>query len=308
MISIALASYNGEKYIREQLDSILSQTIQDFEVVVCDDASTDNTWSILEEYAEKDSRFRIYKNKENLGFKKNFEKAISLCKGNYIALSDQDDVWKDNHLKILFDNINTYYIVCGNSEIVDENGKSTGRTLRSNMSFDVIDLPDTLKPYRLLYFASPYQGSAMLIRKDFFSKALPIPDNALSHDAWFASLATFYGGIKYIDETVLHYRRHDNNVSGISKKKTLLSRLININREKTLFLDRRYFIQEIYKRVEDLNDEQKKILNKALEYHVKKKSRLYRFTQVPFRIKYYKLIYSTNSYKLLIPRLVKYLL
>ena len=308
MISIALASYNGEKYIREQLDSILNQTIQDFEVVVCDDASTDGTWSILEEYKKKDSRFRIYKNEENLGFKKNFEKAISLCKGSYIALSDQDDIWVYKHLEILLDNIGEYNIICGNSEIVNKNGVKIGKTLRSNMLFEVIDFSDHLKPYRLLYFSSPYQGSAMLIRKEFFLKALPIPSGAISHDAWFASLATFYGGIKYINKTVLYYRRHENNISGISKEKSFFLRIKNTKSERTIFQDRVCFINAIFSRVKTLNKSQKNILNKALEYHTKKKSRLYRFTQIPFRIKHYKLIYTTNSYKLLIPRLVKYLL
>ena len=101
MISIALASYNGSKYIREQLDSILEQTYQDFELIICDDCSTDNTWQILQEYAQKDSRIKVFENERNLGFKKNFEKAISLCNGKYIALSDQDDIWIDNHLEVL---------------------------------------------------------------------------------------------------------------------------------------------------------------------------------------------------------------
>ena len=81
MISIALASYNGSKYIREQIDSILAQTYQDFELIVCDDCSTDDTWQVLQEYAEKDNRIKIFENETNIGFKKNFEKAISLCKG-----------------------------------------------------------------------------------------------------------------------------------------------------------------------------------------------------------------------------------
>src|SRR5690554_1467232 len=114
MISIALASYNGEKYIKEQLDSILNQTIQDFEIVVCDDASTDNTWEILQQYEAKDKRFKIFRNEQNLGFKKNFEKAISHCKGEYIALSDQDDIWIENHLELLFNHIQENDLCLGN--------------------------------------------------------------------------------------------------------------------------------------------------------------------------------------------------
>lgn len=78
MISIAMATYNGEKYLREQIDSILNQTIQDFELIVCDDCSTDTTWNILLDYQSQDKRIKCYRNEENLGFKKNFEKAIKM--------------------------------------------------------------------------------------------------------------------------------------------------------------------------------------------------------------------------------------
>lgn len=308
MISIALATYNGEIYIREQLDSILSQTYQDFEIVICDDCSTDSTWEVLQEYRQKDERIRIYRNTTNVGFKKNFEKAISLCNGEFIALSDQDDIWISNHLELLYTNIERYSIVCGNSEIVDENGYSQNKTLKANMRFDRINFSDDKKPYRLLYFSSPYQGSAMLIKKDFFKTALPIPFESKSHDAWFAMVATFSGGIKYLDDIVLKYRRHENNVSGISKKKTICSTVFKAGREKDLFNDRKCFVREILSRVETLTDEQVEILNQALIYHEKKDRRLFRFKNIPFRIKYYKYIYSTDTYKLLIPRLIKFLL
>lgn len=88
-----MATYNGEKYLREQIDSIFNQTVQDFELIVCDDCSTDTTWNILLDYQVQDKRIKCYRDEENLGFKKNFEKAIGLCTGEYIALSDQDDVW-----------------------------------------------------------------------------------------------------------------------------------------------------------------------------------------------------------------------
>ena len=101
MISIAMTTYNGEKYISAQIDSILSQTVSDFELVVCDDVSTDNTVDILKDYALKDCRLKLCCNGQNLGFKNNFAKAISLCKGEYIAFCDQDDVWTNDHLEVL---------------------------------------------------------------------------------------------------------------------------------------------------------------------------------------------------------------
>jgi len=98
MVSIALATYNGERFLKEQLDSILEQSYTDIEIIACDDCSTDSTPQILEDYQKKDSRLKVYFNEKNLGFKKNFEKCISLCDGDYIALSDQDDVWTKDHI------------------------------------------------------------------------------------------------------------------------------------------------------------------------------------------------------------------
>ena len=101
MISVAMTTYNGEKYLKEQIDSILSQSEKDIELIICDDCSTDNTNKILSDYTEKDKRVHVYKNELNLGYVKNFEKAISLCSGDYIALSDQDDIWLPEHLSVL---------------------------------------------------------------------------------------------------------------------------------------------------------------------------------------------------------------
>lgn len=110
MISIAMATYNGEKYLREQLDSILVQTISDFELIICDDCSNDSTRKILSEYAKKDSRIKVIFNEQNLGFVKNFEKTISFCNGEYIAFSDQDDIWLPNHLEVLLSEIGRAHV------------------------------------------------------------------------------------------------------------------------------------------------------------------------------------------------------
>ena len=129
MISIALATYNGSKFIREQLDSILTQSMDDFEIIICDDCSTDNTMEILQEYCSKDERIHIYKNSANVGFKNNFEHILSLCNGEYIAFCDQDDVWEANHLEILYNNIGNNDCIGANSLIIDEKGVSQNKTL-----------------------------------------------------------------------------------------------------------------------------------------------------------------------------------
>ena len=110
MIGIAMTTYNGEKYLKEQIDSILNQTVSDFELIVCDDVSSDSTMDILNDYAEKDDRVHVFRNEENLGFLKNFEKAIRICLdrgAEYVALADQDDIWAENHLEVLADTMSS---------------------------------------------------------------------------------------------------------------------------------------------------------------------------------------------------------
>ncbi|MFT4918317.1 MAG: glycosyltransferase involved in cell wall biosynthesis, partial [Zhongshania aliphaticivorans] len=92
-ISVAMCTYNGERFLAEQLDSILNQTYKNIELVVVDDVSTDGTLRLLDEYAARDGRIRVIRNSENIGFVRNFEKAMGACSGEFIALADQDDIW-----------------------------------------------------------------------------------------------------------------------------------------------------------------------------------------------------------------------
>src|SRR5690349_6792955 len=94
LVSVVLCTYNGEKYIAEQLDSVCSQTYRNLEIIVCDDASADNTLSLLNSYAAKDHRIKLFRNEKNIGYNKNFEKAIGLAGADWIAISDQDDLWE----------------------------------------------------------------------------------------------------------------------------------------------------------------------------------------------------------------------
>lgn len=111
LISVALTTYNGEKYLSEQLESIINQDYKNFEIIISDDNSKDKTIEIINDYKNKYSNIIVNFNSENLGFKKNFEKAISLCNGEFIAFSDQDDIWTTNHLSILFEKIGKKILV-----------------------------------------------------------------------------------------------------------------------------------------------------------------------------------------------------
>lgn len=211
MISIAMATYNGEKFIREQLDSIIMQKYCNFELIICDDCSNDLTFEIIREYEKKDSRIHCYKNNENIGFKRNFEKAVSYCKGDYIAFCDQDDIWTNNHLEILIKNIGNASISCGNAELIDEHGCFMGKKLNEVDNFYIFD-KDTVY-LKHIFDVNPFQGASMIIKKEFIRKYFPCPDNIKFHDAWLALCACFDGGIEYTFDVVTHYRQHGNNIT-----------------------------------------------------------------------------------------------
>lgn len=216
MISIAMTTYNGEKYLCEQLDSILSQTIHDFELIVCDDCSTDATVQILRKYENNDNRIKVFVNEENLGFKRNFEKAIGFCSGEYIALSDQDDIWLPEHLEILINNIDDFDLVGANAVLIDTNGNEVGVDMLDVC--DIEDLPKTQDGFeKFLMHNNIFQGCACLVRKRLLSKCLPIPANVKFHDWWFAIVANSQNGVNWIKIPILQYRQHGKNVTENNK-------------------------------------------------------------------------------------------
>lgn len=211
-VSIAMATFNGERFVREQLDSILAQSVQDFELVVCDDASTDATWEILTDYARKDNRIRVFRNRQNLGLKKNFERAIRLCKADYIALSDQDDVWYPNHLHVLLSNIGHHVLCAGDADMVDTNNVATGERLSFADGFHFVPPAEKLL-WCVLFVINPLQGASMLVRRDFLKRILPIPSWIPTHDKYFVSCACCDTGCVYIPKPITRYRQHGDNVT-----------------------------------------------------------------------------------------------
>ena len=213
MISIAMATYNGELFIREQLDSILTQTFCDWELIVCDDGSSDQTLSILQEYANSDSRIKIYQNEVNLGFKQNFEKAIGLCIGEYIALCDQDDIWYPNHLEILYNQIGNYSLSIGNSDIVDVNNKYLNKRMSDTDGIYFIPKDTRKLLFREFFNSNPFQGASMLLKADFAKKCLPIPTEINYHDTWISTCACLADGLIYTYDSITRYRQHNKNVT-----------------------------------------------------------------------------------------------
>lgn len=291
MISIALATYNGSKYLREQLDSILAQSMDDFEVVACDDCSTDETPQILEEYASKDSRFKVFSNKNNLGFKKNFEHILTLCKGEFIAFCDQDDIWEPDHLKILYNNIGNNDCIGANSLIIDEKGVSQNKTLLEHWPIHV--MPKNEKElFQHELYSNVIQGTASLIRASLIKQALPIPEDIKYHDYWFALVAGLNEKCKYIGDVVLKYRRHSNNASEYQKF-TIWNAIKDLYRFSK---DRKGFYQDSINllnnltRQETLLSDKQKLISDALEFYINLSENKNRFSILWFYIKNYNVI------------------
>ena len=273
MISIAMTTYNGAQYIKEQIESILNQTIQDFELIICDDCSSDNTFELLQEYASKDSRITALRNDKNLGFKRNFEKVIGLCKGDYIALSDQDDIWFPNHLEILKNAIKGKVMLsCARPIFVDE---GIAR--------------------HIFLGRSSFQGASMMIRKSFFDIALPIPDGAGFHDSWFAGLACFAGGIAYVDVPVMRYRRLQQAVTSAYMKLSPARLFVGAILVNHSVPDRPVFIDNIRKRVPSLSIKQIKLLD-IFDKMLKRRNTIFgRIANVPYLMRHFKEIYCYDG-------------
>lgn len=212
MISIAMATYNGEKYLRRQLDSIISQTYQDIEVIIVDDASTDDTVAILEEYIKKNANIRLFRNFHNLGIVKTFERALSLCKGEYIALSDQDDVWFSNKLEVLLANIGDSLLIHSDATLVNKNVEV------AELSNFAAAKKDKFKAQFTDYLISNnVTGCTALFPRRLLDLALPIPEKFYIHDHYLALVASYYGTITFVDMPLIYYRQHDNNSIGAKR-------------------------------------------------------------------------------------------
>jgi glycosyltransferase involved in cell wall biosynthesis len=312
LVSVALASCNGEKYIREQLDSILGQTCQDFELVICDDCSGDSTWDIIREYEQKDKRIRCYRNDANAGFVKNFEKAIGLCKGDYIALSDQDDIWMEDHLETLLQNIGSSMICCGDAMLVDEDGKDMYRhsEIQGNLSLSLLD--DSRKIFiHVIYGGNQYQGASMLLERNAAGVLLPVPEGAGYHDVWFVLSACANNSFVYINKVITKWRRHGENASPDTYRLSLW--MLVKHTLKVTFLvkkdlsDRSIYCSALLERFDIKDSETRNIVVNAQEYFAHRLNFFYRVRILPFWIRNFQYIYLTRSGKIFVMRLVKHL-
>ena len=208
LVSIVLATYNGEKYLSQQLDSLLQQTYPNIEIVAIDDGSTDDTINILENYAGNYSNLQVFENKVNLGFIKNFEKGCNLSNGDFIALCDQDDTWHADKIKKMVEAIGEYPLIYCDSMVCDENLISTGKKISD---VTVCKNYDNCLQYAVV---ARIYGNTLLFKKSFFKQITPFLD-VIPHDWWLAYNATLHGGFKFLPEVLVNYRQHSSNLFGV---------------------------------------------------------------------------------------------
>lgn len=226
-ISVCMATYNGDQYIKQQIESILIQLKEYDELIISDDGSTDDTLKIISSF--NDHRIKIYNNENRKGVVGNFENAIMKCSGDIIFLSDQDDVWRDDKVKVISDFFKkkpSHTCVFSNAIIIDKNGNSL-----SEVAFKREPDIDLLK----VLIRNKFLGCTMAFRSNI--KTLPFPNKLPMHD-WYIGLRHICKGkVGFINENLIFYRRHGNNVT-TGKRSNFLQVLVwRIEILKSLFIN-----------------------------------------------------------------------
>lgn len=209
-ISVCIATYNGEKYIKEQIDSILLQLSENDEIIISDDYSTDNTLKIIEQY--KDKRIKIYFNEKEKGYTKNFENALTKATGDIIFLSDQDDIWLKHKVKKSLKKLLEGDLLISNSMVINNKKEVIEKSI-----FEVFNTKTGLLNNLL---TNRYPGCCMAFKRRILKKILPFPKNQelAPHDIWIPIVAEMYYKVLLEEIPCMLYRRHDNNVSIFKEK------------------------------------------------------------------------------------------
>lgn len=208
-VSVAMATYNGEKYIEQQIDSILAQLGKEDELIISDDHSSDQTLAIIEGYLKEDQRVKLFVNEES-GVTSNFENAIKRTQNDIIFLSDQDDIWKPEKVKT----VKEYYeknpdiqMIMSDITVVDNQLNTTIESFYEFRGSRAGVIKNIIK--------NSYIGCAMSFRKELKPKILPIPRNVPMHDMWIGLVADMSKSALLIPEKLIYYRRHNATVTTV---------------------------------------------------------------------------------------------
>lgn len=218
-IAVAMATFNGEQFIAEQLTSILAQTLAPCEIVICDDCSTDRTFEIISEFAVRDPRIVCFRNDQQLGVVENFKKAVSMVNGHgYIALADQDDKWIPDKLSTLYQSMISIEetskpcLVYSDLTVIDEKGRVLNPSFWNELGQDGYD-----HCFQTLLYGNFVTGCTMLFNdtaRRYFSE---MPADVAMHDAWMALVCFGLGRASAEARPLVLYRKHSNNAAFTSE-------------------------------------------------------------------------------------------
>ncbi|MFP2516781.1 glycosyltransferase family 2 protein [Buttiauxella agrestis] len=222
LIDIALATYNGELYIREQIESIINQTYRNWRLLISDDNSTDSTVAIITELMDKDERIILVSTARQGGVVRNFNNALLATTTEFVVLSDQDDIWPVDRLEKMMAKIESIenenptkpILVFTDLTLVNE---SNDLIAPSFYMANKIGPLSNMKDNNLLWRSTVY-GCSTIMNRNLLNVTLPIPDFALMHDHWLALVANQNNGLYYYNYASVRYRQHANNVVGGSNK------------------------------------------------------------------------------------------
>lgn len=235
-IDVLMATYNGEKYLKEQIDSILNQTYSNIRLIVSDDCSTDGTRDLLKEYEKNNDKIKVYYQEKNLGYVKNFEFLLKKVENEIYMMSDQDDVWLPTKIEHTYKRLKETNadLVFTDLEIVDENLNTLYPSFNDYMKL-TRKIKKTINSKELVYLYNCVTGCTLMAKKEKIKEVLPIPTNSnhIFHDHWIALVTSMSGKIEYLPEKTIKYRQHENNQIGAKH---------SINKYKSVEEIRNHFI------------------------------------------------------------------
>lgn len=285
-VDILLATYNGEKYLQEQLNSILNQSYTDFKLLISDDKSTDKTINILKKYEKMDNRIKVFYQKKNLGYIKNFEFLIKKSTNNFIMFSDQDDIWRINKIEsqlayLLESKVDLVY---SDVELVNQNLSPIDKSY-----YEILNIaPLEGNKWKNILFRNPIIGNTVIVKKELLDQIREIPKE-IPHDWYIGIIASMRNGIKFQNIPLTKYRIHSNNTSGVqtnvnSLKTKLLkySYLEFINWRNGLIQERIEFLITLKNNLKFNDDyhEQYEYINQYISYLNKLKEKKYIYINI----------------------------
>ena len=269
-IDILMATYNGEKYLVEQLDSIINQTYHNWNLLIRDDNSTDKTLEIIQNYHKKDKRIKILKdNKGNLGIVRNFEELLKSSESEFIMFSDQDDIWVENKLDVYLKMIekikNKGFMIHSDAILFDKN--------KSNILKDTFISKKAInKGLENVFFNYFVQGATILISKEIKNFILPFPKEVYLHDRYIHLISELFFERIFVNKALIYYRQHgDNQIGAKNTIRELLSKRYFDERDRQL-------IKIIYNKYGSLlTEDKKKLIEEYFKITDIKKNRFNRF-------------------------------